>query len=268
MSRSAFLHPFARPTSDDWITIVRGEGAVVWDDQGRRLVDGFASLWYCTLGHGRPEIADAVAAQIRTLESYSSFDRFTNGPAEELCERVAGLSPIDDARVFLTASGSEGVDTVIKLARLAHARSGHPERTVVLSRNRAYHGVGYGGTSAQGLAPNREGFGPLLPDVHQIDDADITDAERWFAEAGDRVAAVIAEPVIGAGGVYPPEPGYLEGLRRLCDEHGAFLVLDEVVCGFGRVGRCGAAERYDVGPDAQIFAKGVTPGYLPRGGRL
>lgn len=266
MTRSAFLHPFARPTRDDWITIARGEGAVVWDDRGRRLVDGFASLWYCNLGHGRPEIADAVATQIRTIESYSAFDRFTNEPAEQLCARLAELTPVDGARIFLTGSGSEAVDSALKLARAAHVRAGHPERTLVVARRRAYHGVTYGGTSVQGLAPNREGFGPLLPDIVHVDDADLTEAEARFERDGERIAAVIVEPVIGAGGVYPPVPGYLEGLRRLCDDHGAYLILDEVVCAFGRLGRWWGADHVGVRPDLQTFAKGVTSGYLPLGG--
>jgi putrescine---pyruvate transaminase len=263
---SAFLHPFARPARTDWITVVRGEGAVVWDDRGRRLVDGFAGLWYCNVGHGRAEIAEAMAAQARRLASYSAFDRFTNEPAEMLAARLAATTPIADARVFFTSSGSEAMDSAVKIVRIAHQRAGDPDRTIVLSRHRGYHGVTYGVTSLQGLALNREGFGPLLEHTGRIDDADLADAEAAFAADGERIAAVVAEPVIGAGGIHPPSPGYLEGLRRLCDEHGAFLVFDEVVCAFGRVGHWWGAERYGVVPDAQTFAKGVTSGYVPLGG--
>jgi adenosylmethionine-8-amino-7-oxononanoate aminotransferase len=178
------------------------------------------------------------------------------------------IAPMDDARVFFTSSGSEAVDSAMKLARLAHVRAGHPERTIIVSRTNGYHGTAYGGTSAQGIAPNREGYGELLADVVQVDHADVEDAARLFAEHGDRIAAVIAEPVIGAGGVIPSTPEYLAGLRRLCDDHGALLILDEVICGFGRLGRWWGAERYGVRPDLVTFAKGVTSGYQPLGGVL
>jgi adenosylmethionine-8-amino-7-oxononanoate aminotransferase len=266
VDRTPFLHPFARPTGTDWLTIVRGEGAAVWDDRGRRLVDGFASLWYCNVGHGRTEIADAVAKQLGTLETYSTFDRFTNEPAEELAARLAAVAPMPDARVFFTSSGSEAVDSAIKLVRVAHARAGRPERTVVVSQRGAYHGVTYGGTSAQGLPPNQEGFGPLLPGVAPAGGRGLDAITAAVEQHGDTVAAVLVEPVIGAGGVYPPAPDELAALRALCDAHGAFMVLDEVVCAFGRLGRWWGADRYEVVPDACTFAKGVTSGYLPLGG--
>jgi len=261
-----FLHPFARPAATEFIDIVAGEGAVVTDARGRRYVDAMASLWYCNLGHGRTEIADAVAAQMRTLAAFHTFEKFTNPPAEQLCALVAELAPVPDARVFLTSSGSEAVDSAIKLARLAHAVSGNPQRRLIVSRRPSYHGVTYGGMAATGLPPNQEHFGPMLPDVVQVPHDDLAAAEALFAERGDEVAAVLAEPVIGAGGVHPPVPGYLEGLRALCDEHGAYLVLDEVICAFGRLGTWWGAERYGVRPDLATFAKAVTSGYLPLGG--
>jgi putrescine---pyruvate transaminase len=265
-----FLHPFARPAArpDEFDEIVRGEGARVWDRRGNEYVDALASLWYCNVGHGRAEIADAVAAQMRQLGGYHTFERFTNGPAEELAARLVDLAPMDDARAFLTSSGSEAVDSAIKLARVAHAQAGDHGRTIVVGRRHAYHGVTYGALSAQGLPLNKEGFGPLLGDAAQVEHDDIADAERLFAEVGDRIAVVLAEPVIGAGGIIPPEPGYLEGLRRLCDEHGAFLCLDEVICAFGRLGGWWGADRYGIRPDLVTFAKGVTSGYLPVGGVL
>jgi putrescine---pyruvate transaminase len=263
---SAFLHPFARPASDDFVTIVQGEGAVVWDDAGNRYVDALGSLWYCTVGHGRTEIVDAVAQQLRTLDSFHTFDRFTNPAVEAAAETVAGLAPIEQARVFFTSSGSEAVDSAIKLARLAHHQAGNPERRLVVSRTLAYHGVTYGGMTAQGLPLNKEGFGPGVEGVVQVAHDDLTEAAQLFAERGDEVAMVIAEPVIGAGGVHPPTPGYLEGLRRLCDEHGAFLCLDEVICGFGRLGAWWGADHFGIRPDLVTFAKGVTSGYQPLGG--
>ena len=263
-----FLHPFARPASDDFTTIVGGEGAYVWDADGNRYVDALAGLWYCNLGHGRAEIADAVADVLRTLGPFHTFERFTNEPAEALTETLAELAPMDDARVFLTSSGSEAVDSAIKLARVAHVQGDDPARTMLVSRRNAYHGVTYGGLSAQGIALNQAGFGPLLPDVIVVDHDDIGEVEAVFAEHGDRIAAMIAEPVIGAGGVFPPAPGYLERLRELCDDAGAFLILDEVICGFGRLGNWWGAQRYGVRPDLVTFAKGVTSGYQPLGGVL
>ena len=262
------LHPFARPAAgpDEFVTIVRGEGAHVYDADGRRYIDGLASLWYCAVGHGRAEIADAVASQLRTLEAFHLFEKFTNPPADAAAARIAALAPIEDARVFLTGGGSESVDAAVKLARLAHGLGGAPERTIVVSRSPSYHGVTYGGTTLTGLAPNREGFGPLVGDVVQVDKDDAKAVEAVMVANPGRVAAVIAEPVIGAGGVYPPVPGYLEELRRLCDEHGAYLIFDEVITGFGRLGAWFGAAHYGVRPDLITFAKAVTSGYQPLGG--
>jgi adenosylmethionine-8-amino-7-oxononanoate aminotransferase len=264
----AFLHPFARPTREQFVRIVRGEGARLWDADGRELIDAMASLWYCAIGHGRAEMADAVAAQIRTLEAYSAFDPFSNEPAELLAERLRAIAPMDDVRVFLCSGGSDAVDTAMKLARLAHVQAGHPERTLVISRTRGYHGVNYGGTSAQGIAPNRTGYGPLVPDVVQVPPDDIEAMSVLMAERAGEVAAVLAEPVQGAGGVYPPPEGYLEGLRALCDRHGALLIFDEVICGFGRLGTWFGAHHFGVRPDLVTFAKAVTSGYQPLGGVL
>jgi putrescine---pyruvate transaminase len=266
--RTAFLHPFTRPAADDFLCIIRGAGARVWDDQGRDYVDAMASLWYCAVGHGRREISDAIADQLARIAAYHTFERFTNEPTEALCARLAETAPFPGARVFLTSSGSEAVDTAIKVVRLCHALGGQPERTVLVSRQPSYHGVTYGGLSLTGLPANQDGFGPLLPDVVQVPRADLEATRAAFDAHPGRVAALIAEPVIGAGGVFPPEPGELEGLRQLCDEHGALLILDEVITGFGRLGGWWAADRYAIRPDLVTFAKGVTSGYQPLGGVL
>jgi adenosylmethionine-8-amino-7-oxononanoate aminotransferase len=262
----AFLHPFAKPTREKFVTIARGEGALVWDEDGNELVDAMASLWYCNVGHGRGEIADAVAAQIRDIEAYSCFEPFTNPPADALAERIVDLTPIGDARVFFTDSGSEAVDTAMKLARLSHVLAGHPERHLIISRERGYHGTNYGGTSAQGLAPNKEGYGTLLHDVVQVASDDVEALSVVMADRAGEIAAVLTEPVQGAAGVYPPAPGYLAETRRLCDQHGAFLIYDEVITGFGRTGEWFAADHFGVVPDITTFAKGVTSGYQPLGG--
>ena len=264
------LHPFARPAAaaGSFTTMVRGEGALVFDAAGRRYVDAMASLWHCNVGHARREVADAVARQLCELETYHCFERFSNARAEELAERLVQLAPVPDSRVFLTSGGSEAVDTALKLSRMAHVRRGEPERTVVVSRSPSYHGVNCGGTELTGLPLNREGFGPGIGDVVRVDKDDLDAVRAAFEAAPGRVAAVFAEPVIGAGGVWPPAPGYLEGLRALCDEHGAHLVLDEVICGFGRLGAWFGGQHYGVRADLTTFAKGVTSGYVPLGGVL
>jgi putrescine---pyruvate transaminase len=266
----SLLHPFARPSAPRgaFVDIVAGDGAEVTDAHGNVYVDALGSLWYCNVGHGRAEIAEAVAAQMRRLEVFHTFDRFTNPPADALADRLAGLAPMPGARVFLTSGGSDSVETAIKLARLAQAMAGHPERTVVVSRQPSYHGVNYGSLSLTGLPGNQEGFGPLLPDVVQVPYDDIGALDQLNEAAQGRIAAVIAEPVIGAAGVYPPPEGYLAALRERCDRWGAYLILDEVICGFGRLGAWWGAEHFSVRPDMVTFAKGVTSGYVPLGGVL
>lgn len=240
--------------------------ALLWDDKGNEYIDGIGSLWYCQIGHGRTEMADAVAAQISTLETYSTFDPFTNPLAEEVAEVIASLSPIANSRVFLCGSGSESIDSAMKIARTSQIQSGHPERSVIISRNRGYHGTNYGGTSAQGLPLNKVGYGTLLEGVFQVEADDIEAMSVAFQQNKGNVAAVIAEPVQGAGGVWPATREYLEALRRLCDDNGAYLIFDEVITGFGRLGEWFGATYYGVTPDMITFAKGVTSGYQPLGG--
>ena len=261
-----FLHSFAKPSKDNFINISRGSGALLWDGDGKRYIDGIGSLWYCQIGHGRKEMADAIAAQASVLETYSTFDPFTNPLADAVAEKIASLSPIESSRVFLCGSGSESIDTAMKLARVAQIQAGHPERSVIITRNRGYHGTNYGGTSAQGLPLNKVGYGALLEGVIQVDADDIEAMSMAFAQNAGHVAAVISEPVQGAGGVWPSSTEYLQGLRRLCDDVGAFLIFDEVITGFGRLGTWFGAIHYGVTPDMITFAKGVTSGYQPLGG--
>ncbi|MCY3619729.1 MAG: aminotransferase class III-fold pyridoxal phosphate-dependent enzyme [Acidimicrobiaceae bacterium] len=268
MSPHALLHPFALPAKpeSDMINMVRGEGSTLYDDEGNSYIDGLASLWYCQIGHGRAEMADAVADQMRDLACYNTFDPFTNPPAARAAEMIAERSPLSDGRVFLGCSGSEAVDTALKLARLYAQRTSGADRQVVITRTNGYHGTNFGGTSAQGIALNREGWGDLVPHFVEVPHDDIEAMATEFARHGERVAAVITEPVQGAGGVFPPPEGYLAGVRRLCDQHGALLILDEVICGFGRTGEWFGAQTFDVMPDMMTFAKGVTSGYLPLSG--
>ncbi|MEM7337767.1 MAG: aminotransferase class III-fold pyridoxal phosphate-dependent enzyme [Actinomycetota bacterium] len=268
MALPKLMHPYAYTTRDDFITVVSGEGATITDSTGKTYIDALASLWYLQAGHGCQPIIDAVTTQMNKLATFHTFDRFGNEPSEQLAAKIVERSPYPDARVFLGNSGSEAIDTAMKLTRAAHVRAGRPERTIIVTRDRGYHGVNYGGTTAQGLPLNKEGWGPLLPDVVQVPADDIEAMASFMAEQGDRVAAVITEPIQGAGGVHPPVDGYLEGLRRLCDQHGAYLVFDEVIAGFGRMGTWTAAEFFGVTPDVITFAKGVTSGYQPVSGAI
>ncbi len=263
---TSFLHPFTPPRKDEFVTIVGGKGAVVWDDRGKEYIDGMASLWYMNIGHGREEMAEAIAAQVRELAAYHTFDPYTNPPAERAAARIAALSPFEGARVFFGTSGSEAVDTAMKIARIAQREAGNPHKTIVVSRERGYHGTNYGGTSLQGIPPNREGFGPLVPGVVNVAADDDEAMKRVFAEHGEEIAAVITEPVQGASGVWPPPPGYLSHLRDLCDEYGAYLIHDEVITGFGRLGEWFGSHFFGVTPDIITFAKAVTSGYVPLSG--
>jgi putrescine aminotransferase len=263
---SSFLHPFTRPLRDDFVSITDGKGALVFDDQGKEYIDGMGSLWYANVGYGREEIAEAIAEQAKRLGAYHTFDPFTNPPAEQAAAKIVELSPYDEARVFFGSSGSEAVDTAMKMARISQRQLGHPEKQIIVSRERGYHGTNYGGTSVQGIPPNRDGFGPLVPGIINAVADDDEAMKRIFAEHGDEIAAVITEPIQGAGGVWPPPPGYLSHLRDLCDTYGAFLIHDEVITGFGRTGKWFGSQFYGVTPDMITFAKGVTSGYVPLSG--
>jgi putrescine aminotransferase len=263
---TAFLHPFTAPRQEDFVRIVRGEGSTVFDDRGNAYLDAMASLWYMNIGHGRPEMVEVIAEQAATLAAYHTFAPFTNEPSERLADVIADLAPFERSRVFFGSSGSEAVDTAMKIARIAQREAGHPERTIIISREHGYHGTNYGGTSAQGIPINREGFGRLVGDVVNVPAGNVEVIAQVFDEHPGRVAAVLTEPLQGAGGVFPPPDGYLQSLRTLCDHHGAYLVFDEVICGFGRMGTWFASQYYDVIPDMFTFAKAVTSGYQPLGG--
>jgi len=264
----ALLHAFSKPTSENFHTLVRSEGVRVWDDKGKEYIDGLGGLWYCQVGHGRPELIDAITEQLRKMSSYHTFAPMGSDVSDAAAERIRSVSPFPDGRVFLCCSGSESIDTAIKLLRKIPILRKQSERQIILRRGRGYHGVNIGGTTMQGIQANREGWGELFPNVIEIDPINIESAASIFAEYGEQIAGVVTEPVQGAGGVFPPPSGYLEGLRRLCDDNGALLVFDEVITGFGRTGNWFATDTYGVKPDIITFAKGVTSGYQPLGGVL
>lgn len=264
-------HPFADMAAvrGAEIVITRGEGTRVWDADGHEYLDATASLWCVNVGHGRQEIADAVAAQMSRLASYSAFGAFANEPAITLAERIADYADgvVEDPRVFFGLGGGDAIDTAAKLARRYFAACGEPERTHLIGRTQGYHGTHGLGTSIGGIAANQDGMGPLDSDTSQVPHDSIEALEAEFARLGlGRVAAVFAEPVIGAGGLHLPLPGYLETVAELCRRNGALLVVDAVIGAFGRLGTWLAADRFGLRPDMITFAKGVTSGYLPLGG--
>ena len=267
---TAFWHPFADmgAVSRAELVIARGEGVYVYDADGRRFLDGTAALWYANLGYGRREVADAVAAQMAKLEAYSAFGDFSNPPANALAARLSALAPMEDAKVFLASGGGDAIDTAAKIARRHWILKGQPERVHLLSRTNGYHGTHGFGTSIGGIEANTSNWGPLVPHASAVAFDSLPALEQEILRVGpERVAAFFCEPVIGAGGVHLPPEGYIEGVADLCAEHGILLVIDSVICGFGRLGTWFGIERWpEVKPDMITFAKGVTSGYLPLGG--
>ena len=264
-SGTRLWHPFAAMGKVDGheLVLVRGEGCRVWDEDGNDYLDATAGLWFVNVGHGRAEIADAVAEQLRTLAAHHVFGDHANRPALDLAARLADLAPLDDAAVFFGSSGGEAIDTAAKIARRYWTLVGQPERTVVLSRRYAYHGTNAYGTSLSGIPAVRDGYGTLVEDVAEVAHDDPADLARALDELDGRAAAFIGEPVIGAGGVIPPPEGYWPAVAEICRECGVLLVADEVISGFGRLGRWFGCERYGFTPDLMTCAKGISSGYVP-----
>jgi putrescine---pyruvate transaminase len=249
------------------VTVVRGEGSWVFDDQGRAYLDALASLWYCNVGHGRAELADAAAAQMHQLAAYQTFEPFSNQPAEALARRVAGLSPLTGAKVFLTpGGGSDAIDTAAKLARSYWRALGQESKQITIARSHAYHGMNAYGTSLGGIPANTQPYGPMVSLVEHVPWDDSAALDKVIESAGPgRVAAFFCEPVIGAGGVYPPPEGYLASVREICRRHDVLFIADEVITGFGRAGAWLASERFALDPDMITTAKGLSSGYAPIG---
>ena len=266
-----FWHGFAdmHVVAHDEIVFRAGDGVWLEDTGGRRYLDATAALWYCNVGLGRREIADAVADQMARLVAYSSFGPYTTEPTIRLADRLSAVSPIPDSVVFLGSGGSDGVDTAAKLARRYWDVLGRPEKRIVVGREHGYHGMHAFGTELAGIPAIRTGYaGPLVEAVEHVPANDAGALARLFEERGGEIAAFIGEPVIGAGGVIPPAEGYWPEVRRLCDAFDVLLIADEVITGFGRTGWLFASERYGIRPDMVTFAKGVTSGYMPLGGVL
>jgi len=266
-SSTRLWHPFAAMGKVDGheLVLTRGNGSRIWDAEGNEYVDATAGLWFCNVGHGRGEIADAVAAQLRLLAAHHVFGDHANQPALELAGRLADLAPVEDAAVFFGTGGGEAVETAAKIVRRYWALQGQPERTVIVSRRFAYHGTNAYGTSLSGIPAVRDGYGTLVSDVAEVAHDDAADLERALDELGDRAAAFLGEPMNGAGGAIPAPDGYWQTVERICRDRGVLLVADEVISGFGRLGRWFGCERYGFTPDLMTCAKGISSGYVPLG---
>jgi adenosylmethionine-8-amino-7-oxononanoate aminotransferase len=266
-----FWHGFAdmHTVASAEVIMRSAEGVWLEDTAGNRYLDATAALWYCNVGYGRREIADAVGEQLVRLPAYSSFGAYTSEPTIALAERLAALAPIPNAVVFLGSGGSDAVDTAAKLARRYWDVVGRPEKRIVVSREFGYHGMHGWGTSLVGIGPMKTGYGGnFIDEVVNVGSMDVETLGALFAERSAEIAAFIGEPVIGAGGVYPPEDHYWPEVSRLCREHDILLIADEVITGFGRTGQLWATTRYGIEPDMITFAKGVSSGYVPLGGVL
>ncbi len=263
-------HPFADMSSvqHEPFIIDRADGVYVYDETGKELLDGAASLWYQNVGYGREEIIAAMDAQARKIPAFHTFIDYATRPPLELAERIAGVSPDPGSKVFFGSGGSDAVDTAAKLARRYFSAIGQPERNVFISREWGYHGTHAYGTSLAGMEINRMGYGgDLVSDVVIVPyDDDEAVAKAIDHVGADRVAGIIVEAVIGAGGIRPVSDEYLKNVRQHIRDAGALYISDEVITGFGRVGDWFAANRYGLEPDLMTFAKGVTCGYAPLGG--
>jgi len=263
--------------------LTRAKDMHYWTDDGRQILDAVAGLWCVNAGHCRQEITDAVAKQAATMEFAPTF-QMGHPLAFELAGRLAKLAPPGLDRVFFTNSGSESVDTALKIAIAYHRARGEASRTRLIGREKAYHGVGFGGISVGGMVNNRKFFGSLLPGVdhlpHTLDlehNAFSRGLPQWGAHLANEleriialhdastIAAVIVEPISGSVGVILPPVGYLKRLREICDKHGIVLIFDEVITGFGRTGKPFAAQSFDVVPDMITTAKGISNGAVPMG---
>ncbi len=282
--RRHLIHPLHHPKDHERpLLFVEGRGAMLRDAGGREYIDGLAGLWNVNVGHGRAELAEAAAEQMRKIAFASSYAGQSNEPMIRLAERLVKLAYPSTSAVYFTTGGAESNESAFKTARFFWKVLGKPDKVKIISRVHGYHGVTMAAMSATGMASYHKMFGPLVPNFVQ---APAPYAYRWpgggdvgleaanalerviLEEGPDTVAAVIGEPVMGAGGVIPPPPSYWPRVRELCNKYEVLLIADEVITGFGRTGRWFAMGHWGVEPDIVSFAKGVTSAYLPLGGIL
>lgn len=289
MDSAHYLHPFTDfqdLASKGARVMVRGDGVYLWDSQGKKIVDGMSGLWCVNVGYGRTSISQAVYRQMETLPFYNSFFGTTNVPAAQLAAKLAQISPPQFQHVFFTSSGSEGNDTNLRMVRRYWDILGYKERHTIISRHNAYHGSTVAGASLGGMDGMHAQGGMPIPGIAHIGQPNYLEsghgltpeafglkAAGWLEDkileiGADKVAAFIGEPVQGAGGVIIPPSTYWPEIQRICDKYGILLIADEVICGFGRLGRWFGSELFGIKPDLITFAKGVTSGYVPLGGVL
>src|SRR5499427_8479255 len=285
LDRTHWLHPQgdldAPAGTAPALSFSRGRSSTLFDLEGRPYLDAMAGLWNVNVGYGRGELADAAAEQMRELPFSSAYGAFGHAPGSLLAAKLAELAPGDLSVTYFASGGGEANDSAFKVARLYWSLRGRPEKVNVVGRMRGYHGLTYGATSATGLPNFWDGIGPLAPGfLHapaphpyryegegSAGEGYARALERVIEEAGpETVAAVVAEPVMGAGGAIVPPPDYFPRVREICDRHDVLLIADEVITGFGRTGKWFALGHWGVEPDLVSFAKGVTSGYLPLGG--
>ncbi|MDG2375188.1 MAG: aspartate aminotransferase family protein [Woeseiaceae bacterium] len=266
--------------------IARAKGMYCYTHDGRKLLDSVSGLWCCNAGHCHPKIVEAIKAQAETLDYAMAF-QLGHPTVFELANRLTDISPDGIDYAFFVNSGSEAVDTALKMALAYHRIRGDAARTRLIGREKGYHGVGFGGISVGGMSPNRKMFTTMLPGVdhlphtHNLEHNAFSRGQpEWGAHLADElenvvalhdpstIAAVIIEPIAGSAGVLLPPKGYLERIREICDKHGILLIFDEVICGFGRTGDSFGATRFDVTPDMMTTAKGLTSGTVPMGAVL
>lgn len=287
LDRAHLVHGFGSPAQTDrdgTVRLVKGRGIHVWDSEGNRYIDGVSSLWNVNVGHGRAEIARAIAQQTRAIEYAPTLIGFSSEPAIRLAARIAKMAPKGLNRVMFAGGGSESNESVIRLVRLLASLSGKPKKSGIVALTRAYHGSSTGAASLTGLEAFHQHYEPLMPGVFRMARPDCYRCElgKTYPECGlacadelerivqregaDRIGAFIVEPVQGVGGVIPPPEGWFARVREICDRHDILLVADEVITGFGRLGRNFGVQALKVAPDMIVFAKGVTSGYVPLGG--
>ena len=282
-----YMHPFTdhKGLAEKGARIMtKADGIYVWDSNGAKILDAMSGLWCVNVGYGRQTLVDAATKQMQEMAYYNSFFQTTNVPAAKLAERIVGLAGENYSHVFFSSSGSESNDTNIRMVRHYWATLGQPERKVIISRNNAYHGSTMAGASLGGMSGMHAQGGLPIPDIVHIEqpyhyglapkqdkDAFGIEAAGWLEakilELGpEKVAAFIGEPVQGAGGVIVPPKTYWPEIQRICDKYGILLICDEVICGFGRLGKWFGSQLLGAKPDLMTFAKGVTSGYIPLGG--
>ncbi|PWW31378.1 putrescine aminotransferase [Cytobacillus oceanisediminis] len=271
LDKNHFLHPTSpiqqQQEQGPAFIFKKGEGVYLEDVRGNRVIDGMSSLWNVNVGHGRTELGQAAMEQMSQLAFSSCFATFSNEPAIRLAAKIAEITPGDLSATFFTSGGSEANDTAYKLARHYWILKGQPSKKKIISRKKSYHGVAMGATSATGLKPFRDFTNSLAPDFYYTENLSAEALRETIeAEGPETIAAFVAEPIQGAGGVHIAPDGYFQEVRKICSEFDILFITDEVITGFGRTGKMFGMEHYGVAPDMMCFAKGVTSGYAQLGG--